>query len=122
MSGVRVPAGAPESPPLHQGAEDISIFEGSNMTHTVALDPETEAVLTRRASRLGITISEYMARMAARSAVKRPSHRASAQQTGAQLIADLQAEGILVGYGDPEKNSGELARELRDPNVLDLVK
>ena len=43
---------------------------------------------------------------------KRPAHKK--QETPADLVARWQAAGLLTGFGDPEKDSQEVARELRD--------
>ena len=80
------------------------------MTHTITLDPETEAALEKRAARQGVSVAEYMTQVAAR--IVRPRSRGKAK-TGAEVLAELQAEGLLTGYGDPSKSSSELAGELR---------
>jgi predicted alpha/beta-hydrolase family hydrolase len=87
------------------------------MNYSVTLDAETESILARRAARLGITVAEYVARVATQSARPRPHSRSSSpegRKTGAEVIAELRADGILTGYGDPGKSSSELARELRE--------
>lgn len=90
------------------------------MTLTVTLDSETEKVIERKAARLGITPSEYLTRLAEKSARQRPGISKSAPnshkkpRTGAELLAELDAAGLLNGYGDPNIDSPELARQLRE--------
>ena len=64
------------------------------MSMTVTLDPETEKAIERKA--LGMTLSEYLAK------------------TGADLLRNLLEAGLLNGYGDPEIDSLELARQIRE--------
>ncbi|MGO8672616.1 MAG: hypothetical protein ACLQVD_14775 [Capsulimonadaceae bacterium] len=73
------------------------------MTYNVTSDPETEAAVARRAARRGISVADYVAAMASQ-AVRKRSHRQTTHQpatkTGAQIVAELNAEGLLTGLLD----------------------
>lgn len=79
------------------------------MTYSITLDPETEMALQNRALTLGISVSDYLTQLAMQAVREQPHLK-----TGAEILAELEAEGILTGYGDPEKDAPDLARELRE--------
>jgi hypothetical protein len=92
------------------------------MTHTVTLDNETEKIIERKATRLGITPSEYLRRLVEKSAKSKRTTQSKEVQpefdkpkikTGADLLAALDALGLPSGYGDPNIDAPTLARQLR---------
>jgi plasmid stability protein len=100
------------------------------MTIYLDLAPEIEAALRQIAARHGQEPAEYVKEIltsvvvgqiravpgpatvtAAAISAPAPQERT---KTGADLIAELEAEGVLTGYGDPALDSPDLARALRE--------
>jgi hypothetical protein len=79
------------------------------MTLTLELTPEEEASLHARAARAGLDEAAYLRSLIAG---KRPARKG--QNTPAEMVAFWLANGLLTGYGDPDKDSTEVARELRE--------
>ena len=121
------------------------------MTIVVDLDRETEEAIQRKAMRLGISVSEFIGRLAKQSARAKSDGKKSRTsdvstpdestdwllavidradpdelkihgitlakfpaKNGADLMANLRSAGSLAGYGDPDIDSPELARQLRE--------
>ena len=89
------------------------------MTVTLELSPEVERAIERKAKRQRMTTDEYLLRTVERAALptrarkSRPIAKATGRpQTGAELLAELDALNIPPGYGDPAIDSHELARQL----------
>ena len=68
------------------------------MTYTITLSPETETVIARRAARLGMSISGYMAHMADVSAHRRmvaePKRKRRSQLTDADFNNLLESMSL----------------------------
>jgi hypothetical protein len=79
------------------------------MTLTIELTPEQEAALQAQAQAAGMEASEYARELLA-------SDLASARRpmTGAEMIAHWEQEGVIGSYGDPDVDSPELARRIRE--------
>ena len=78
------------------------------MTLTIELPPELESDLAAEAQRLGIALHEYVLRLLASGRSIAP-----APQTGAELVAYWQAEGV-VGTRPEIVDSQSHARALRE--------
>ena len=75
------------------------------------------SVIQRRASRAKLTPEQYLLKLAVGVKTKRPGRKKQPVQQltwGARVLAELEAEGVLVGYGDPNVDSPELARQLSE--------
>jgi hypothetical protein len=79
------------------------------MTLTLELTPEEEAKLHAKAARAGMEETAYL-----RSLIAGRRQPQKGSNTPAEMVAYWQANGLLTGYGDPDKDSIEVARELRD--------
>lgn len=84
------------------------------MTHTIELDEQTEQALTKKANRLGLSADDLLKQLALEATAEDQPDASSIPRTGAELIAALEKEGLLTGYGDSSIDSPELARRLRD--------
>jgi hypothetical protein len=49
-----------------------------------------------------------------RSVINGKRKSKSIEMTPAEIVAYWQANNLLTGYGDPEKDSADVARELRE--------
>jgi hypothetical protein len=79
------------------------------MTLTLELTPEEATQLKEDAARAGLDEATYARRrILGRRDVTPP------QITPAELLAGWQAQGLLAGFGDPTKDSPNVARELRE--------
>ncbi len=87
------------------------------MTITLHLTPDEETSLARKAARAGLTPEQYLRRATLPTRQRNRTNTAATdvrthENAGARLVAELQAEGLLTGYGDPNIDSPELARQL----------
>jgi hypothetical protein len=97
------------------------------MTITITLDSETEKVLERKAARLKISVSEYVEKLAQRSA--RPKATRKADESGVEVgqrlqdiidradPVELRANGIVLSK-TPAKTGSELIRNLLSAGLL----
>jgi hypothetical protein len=78
------------------------------MTFTLDLPPELEAELYHEASRLNLSLSEYIVRLLSQRQTSE-----SLPKTGAELVAYWQKEGV-IGSRPDIVDSQAYARQLRD--------
>lgn len=92
------------------------------MSMTIEFDADEEARIRRRAARAGMTPEEYIRRRLAAPQHKKSAPAAarpvsppnSERPAGAILWDELEAAGVLTGYGDPSVDSVDLARQLSE--------
>jgi len=78
------------------------------MTITIELTPEQETILSRQAQAAGIDEADYIRTLI----VGREKPASSRPRTGAELADALEALNLPAGYGDPNIDAPELARQL----------
>ena len=84
------------------------------MTLTIDLTPEQEARLAARAQAAGVADpADYLRTLIDESPTGTSDVGSTQSGTGADLLAELDAAGLLNGYGDPTVDAPELARRLR---------
>ena len=97
---------------------------------SVELPPQIEKQLREIASRQGLNVAEFVGKIMQALAISfqeqvtltdrvkvkptRGEDAAVPPPSPAELIAELEAEGLLTGYGDPSIDSPELARQLSE--------
>ncbi|GAA6619635.1 hypothetical protein [Scytonema sp. NUACC26] len=79
------------------------------MTITLSLQPELEHALSSEASRLNLSLSEYILRILSKRQILE-----NAPKTGAELVAYWQSEGV-IGSRPDITDSQAYARKLRQP-------
>ena len=89
-------------------------MEMRGMTYTITLDPKTEASIARKAQVKGVTLEDYLKRLAEDDARSKASVASSEPRPMAQIMQELLDEDLLTGYGDPSFDSPDLARQLRE--------
>jgi len=80
------------------------------MNYEITLDEETEAIITRRAKRRGITVAEYLSQMA-NSVVQRPRKQSQ------QIRSTTEIQELLAQFG---RNTGDVYIA-DDVNVRELA-
>jgi len=86
------------------------------MTITLNISPEQEELILQRAGKANLTPEQYLLSLAVGLKPKRSERKkppAFQPAWGAGVLAELEAEGVLTGYGDPSVDSPDLARQLR---------
>jgi hypothetical protein len=79
------------------------------MTITLNLTPEQELILLEKANAAGIADpANYLL-----SLIDKPQARFTRLGGGKELLNELDAAGLLVGYGNPAESSTEIARRIR---------
>jgi hypothetical protein len=87
------------------------------MTITLDMSAQQEQIIRRKAAVANMTLEQYLLSLAIGLDEKRErrSKRTQPHSTwGAQVLAELDAEGVLEGYGDPGLDSTEVAAQLRE--------
>jgi len=81
------------------------------MTITLNIPPETEAKLQQKALLRGVTLSELMEQLAVSAADEEPRR----PTTGAELVAQWEAEGVYGAWADRDDigDGVEYAQSLR---------
>ena len=90
------------------------------MSLIIEFSADEELRIRRRAARLGVTPEEYVRGRLTPSSRKQTPRGATFTATpptpqrsaGAMLWNELEAAGVLTGYGDPSIDSVDLARQL----------
>jgi hypothetical protein len=90
------------------------------MAITIEFNADEEYGIRRRAARAGMAPEDYIRRrlttssrkQAAKIAANTTAPPAAQRLAGAALWDELEAAGVLTGYGDPAIDSVDLARQL----------